>query len=85
MGWITFWAIFQKHICPYGHHAPETTMFVVQKCKYWHSHPIPSKSQNKKLLRSGPGGVAQWKSHPPLEQKNQVRIPPEYEVFMGAT
>jgi hypothetical protein len=29
----------------------------------------------------GPGGVAQWTSHPPKEQKTRVRIPPGYKVF----
>jgi hypothetical protein len=30
---------------------------------------------------SSPGGVAQWTSHPPLEHKTRVRIPPGYKVF----
>jgi hypothetical protein len=28
----------------------------------------------------GPGGVAQWASHPPQKQKTRVRIPPGYKV-----
>jgi hypothetical protein len=29
------------------------------------------------------GGVAQWASHPPQEQKTRVRVPPGCKVFRG--
>jgi hypothetical protein len=38
-------------------------------------------SSYAKNLGYRPGGVAQWTSHPPQEQKTRVRIPPGYKVF----
>jgi hypothetical protein len=35
-------------------------------------------------FQSFPGGVAQWTSHPPQEQKTRVRIPPGYKIFSRA-
>jgi hypothetical protein len=36
---------------------------------------------NKDFLTPGPGGKAQWTSHPPQEQKIWVRFPPGYKIL----
>jgi hypothetical protein len=34
-----------------------------------------------RYIHVGPGGVAQWPSHPPQEPKTRLRIPPGYNVL----
>jgi hypothetical protein len=48
---------------------------------YWKQNPDEHKILFLTFSTISPGGVAQVTSHPPQEQKTQVRIPPGYKGF----